>query len=100
MLTNIYVINICTFVNSDYTEKILADYLNELRSTYEYYLLFLKFRWVNARHIQWKFWYLYTISLHIVDVRANYLYNKNKSNNKERKKKMKKEKNKEYLYIK
>ena len=39
------------------------------------------------------------MSLRIVAVRVNYLYNKNKLNNKDRKKESAKGKNEQYLYI-
>ena len=48
--------------------------------------IFFKFWWVSAKHIQWKFWYLYAISLCIVFARIYYLHNKNELNNKKREK--------------
>ena len=59
---------------------------------------FSRLRWVSARHVQWKLWYLYTMSWFIAVVHASYLRNKNESNNKERKKESEERKNKQYLY--
>ena len=58
-----------------------------------------RLRWTSARHIQWKFWYLYIINLFIVAARASYLRSKNEPNDKERKKESEEGKNKQYLYI-
>ena len=58
-----------------------------------------RLRWVSARHVQWKLWYLYTMSWFIVVVHASYLRSKNESNDKERKKESEEGKNKQYLYI-
>ena len=61
--------------------------------------IFLRLRWTNARHVQWKLWYLYTMNWFIAAVHASYLRNKNESNDKERKKESEREKNKQYLYV-
>ena len=61
--------------------------------------IFSRLRWVSARHVQWKLWYLYIMSWFIVVVHASYLRNKNESNDKKRKKESEGGKNKQYLYI-
>ena len=58
-----------------------------------------RLRWVSARHVQWKLWYLYIMSWFIVVVHTSYLRSKNESNDKKRKKESEREKNKQYLYI-
>ena len=77
------------------SRKLLELIMFNLRISF----IFLKLRWVSARHVQWKLWYLYTMSWFIVVVHASYLRSKNEPNDKERKKKSEKGKNKQYLYV-